>query len=167
MHRAARWVRLRRALVTLRETLWLALDALRAFFFSSRRRHTRCSRDWSSDVCSSDLGGEHGSRLHIEHGDVTRLRIRGEQILRRGRDRHGARRLSGKKRLGDFRLIRVIYGHRVHSLTGDENLAAIGIYTEVLGLDGKRQAHQFCASLYVENRQRARAAITDENLTAI
>src|SRR2546429_5984534 len=26
-------------------------------FFSSRRRHTRCSRDWSSDVCSSDLTG--------------------------------------------------------------------------------------------------------------
>src|SRR2546429_6549240 len=25
------------------------------FFFSSRRRHTRCRRDWSSDVCSSDL----------------------------------------------------------------------------------------------------------------
>src|SRR5947209_10752072 len=25
------------------------------FFFSSRRRHTRCWRDWSSDVCSSDL----------------------------------------------------------------------------------------------------------------
>src|SRR5690606_39307452 len=30
------------------------------FFFSSRRRHTRFSRDWSSDVCSSDLdrGGD-------------------------------------------------------------------------------------------------------------
>src|SRR5690554_2566550 len=28
---------------------------LRIFFFSSRRRHTRCGRDWSSDVCSSDL----------------------------------------------------------------------------------------------------------------
>src|SRR5690606_39852920 len=26
-----------------------------SFFFSSRRRHTRFSRDWSSDVCSSDL----------------------------------------------------------------------------------------------------------------
>src|SRR5205809_972128 len=26
-----------------------------SFFYSSRRRHTRCSRDWSSDVCSSDL----------------------------------------------------------------------------------------------------------------
>src|SRR5690606_39763545 len=28
---------------------------LELFFFSSRRRHTRFSRDWSSDVCSSDL----------------------------------------------------------------------------------------------------------------
>src|SRR5690625_6449296 len=27
------------------------------FFFSSRRRHTRWPRDWSSDVCSSDLHG--------------------------------------------------------------------------------------------------------------
>src|SRR2546429_5431412 len=31
------------------------ISRLRFFFFSSRRRHTRCSRDWSSDVCSSDL----------------------------------------------------------------------------------------------------------------
>src|SRR3712207_7226744 len=30
------------------------------FFFSSRRRHTRYWRDWSSDVCSSDL--RHGGR---------------------------------------------------------------------------------------------------------
>src|SRR5258705_3432935 len=29
--------------------------ALISFFFSSRRRHTRCLSDWSSDVCSSDL----------------------------------------------------------------------------------------------------------------
>src|SRR2546422_7193750 len=36
---------------------WCACAAGRraSFFFSSRRRHTRCSRDWSSDVCSSDL----------------------------------------------------------------------------------------------------------------
>src|SRR3989449_10348852 len=32
------------------------------FFFSSRRRHTRCSRDWSSDVCSSDLINEEMER---------------------------------------------------------------------------------------------------------
>src|SRR2546429_5252913 len=34
------------------------------FFFSSRRRHTRCSRDWSSDVCSSDLGSAVGGTLN-------------------------------------------------------------------------------------------------------
>src|SRR2546429_7204579 len=33
-----------------------SVNAMFLFFFSSRRRHTRCSRDWSSDVCSSDLG---------------------------------------------------------------------------------------------------------------
>src|SRR3712207_7653687 len=31
-------------------------SSLEYFFFSSRRRHTRYWRDWSSDVCSSDLG---------------------------------------------------------------------------------------------------------------
>src|SRR5690625_5778673 len=34
------------------------------FFFSSRRRHTRWPRDWSSDVCSSDLG----ARLVLDGG---------------------------------------------------------------------------------------------------
>src|SRR5690606_40227760 len=33
----------------------LVLGLYDVFFFSSRRRHTRFSRDWSSDVCSSDL----------------------------------------------------------------------------------------------------------------
>src|SRR2546429_4800899 len=35
------------------------------FFFSSRRRHTRCSRDWSSDVCSSDLSSPVTARSGI------------------------------------------------------------------------------------------------------
>src|SRR5690606_39502636 len=34
------------------------------FFFSSRRRHTRFSRDWSSDVCSSDLEVPNRYRLN-------------------------------------------------------------------------------------------------------
>src|SRR2546429_4447152 len=39
-------------------SVWIFRGAYRGrFFFSSRRRHTRCSRDWSSDVCSSDLAG--------------------------------------------------------------------------------------------------------------
>src|SRR6267154_4654836 len=33
------------------------------FFFSSRRRHTRWTGDWSSDVCSSDLAGRDGPSL--------------------------------------------------------------------------------------------------------
>src|ERR1035441_10676461 len=39
-------------------------------FFSSRRRHTRCLSDWSSDVCSSDLSG--GDQGH-EHWNQLRL----------------------------------------------------------------------------------------------
>src|SRR5438874_9420970 len=42
------------------------------FFFSSRRRHTRSLRDWSSDVCSSDLNfvgvnDEEIGRMATEH----------------------------------------------------------------------------------------------------
>src|SRR5256885_3469588 len=36
------------------------------FFFSSRRRHTRLQGDWSSDVCSSDLGGCAGCPIFSE-----------------------------------------------------------------------------------------------------
>src|SRR5699024_12156066 len=46
------------------------------FFFSSRRRHTRSKRDWSSDVCSSDLAvyfssgnGEVGPEDREVYGD--------------------------------------------------------------------------------------------------
>src|SRR5207253_5561442 len=35
------------------------------FFFSSRRRHTRWPRDWSSDVCSSDLMSGPGFRVAL------------------------------------------------------------------------------------------------------
>src|SRR6266496_5987891 len=47
------------------------------FFFSSRRRHTRSLRDWSSDVCSSDLAlivaAKGGSVRDITAGDVLEL----------------------------------------------------------------------------------------------
>src|SRR3712207_7073396 len=42
--------------------LFIVISFFIFFFFSSRRRHTRYWRDWSSDVCSSDLargGGTH------------------------------------------------------------------------------------------------------------
>src|SRR5882724_3382482 len=41
----------------------------RVFFFSSRRRHTRCLSDWSSDVCSSDLVCRVEDRDSRRHGD--------------------------------------------------------------------------------------------------
>src|SRR5207253_8370827 len=46
------------------------------FFFSSRRRHTRWPRDWSSDVCSSDLhlGDDRvGDLAAVERGASVRL----------------------------------------------------------------------------------------------
>src|SRR5690554_166561 len=47
---AFRWIHLSTPLIRL-----FLLVLILLFFFSSRRRHTRCGRDWSSDVCSSDL----------------------------------------------------------------------------------------------------------------
>src|SRR5262245_64176532 len=47
------------------------------FFFSSRRRHTRCLSDWSSDVCSSDLGRP-GARAR---GDVLTGRARAALLI--------------------------------------------------------------------------------------
>src|SRR5699024_11866456 len=40
------------------------------FFFSSRGRHTRSKRDWSSDVCSSDLIGTETETIRIGAGAV-------------------------------------------------------------------------------------------------
>src|SRR5258705_9346386 len=36
------------------------------FFFSSRRRHTRCLSDWSSDVCSSDLSAPERTFMSVD-----------------------------------------------------------------------------------------------------
>src|SRR3712207_4460983 len=41
------------------------LQRIIGFFFSSRRRHTRYWRDWSSDVCSSDLDVDHGTYPYV------------------------------------------------------------------------------------------------------
>src|SRR5690606_40714355 len=54
------------------------------FFFSSRRRHTRFSRDWSSDVCSSDLlaGGLADAGEH-DAGGVAAHRLHPAQLAER------------------------------------------------------------------------------------
>src|SRR2546429_7342759 len=61
------------------------------FFFSSRRRHTRCSRDWSSDVCSSDLFERLlalGFEGMLEHAGREQLRLVGGGAAVRILERH-------------------------------------------------------------------------------
>src|SRR5256884_6813673 len=48
------------------------------FFFQRRRRHTRCGRDWSSDVCSSDL-----REILSRHAHVAAERKRAYPVIRR------------------------------------------------------------------------------------
>src|SRR5207249_7949006 len=46
------------------------------FFFSSRRRHTRSKRDWSSDVCSSDLDVADGTATDSQtNPDALAIRV--------------------------------------------------------------------------------------------
>src|SRR6266496_1031849 len=63
------------------------------FFFSSRRRHTRSLRDWSSDVCSSDLprrpAGRAASRPRRHGPDQHRRHAAGARQRPRGRGRAG------------------------------------------------------------------------------
>src|SRR5690625_6028073 len=52
------------------------------FFFSSRRRHTRWPRDWSSDVCSSDLLARPvGHKLEPVTQDSSYTNLMGQQIV--------------------------------------------------------------------------------------
>src|SRR3989449_7245136 len=84
------------------------------FFFSSRRRHTRCSRDWSSDVCSSDLGGQNLVRglnnllSDIEKGGgQLRISMTDENAFQLGKNVRSEERRVGKSvDLGGRRIIK-------------------------------------------------------------
>src|SRR3712207_7705020 len=51
-----------------------------SFFFSSRRRHTRYWRDWSSDVCSSDLAGIEALQALVEVAFEHAVRARQQHV---------------------------------------------------------------------------------------
>src|SRR5690349_23759206 len=70
-------------------------DSFYFFFFSSRRRHTRSLRDWSSDVCSSDLT-RCGAPRRVEHHPRENFLQGCEPHLRFGRCGHPAHRRDRK-----------------------------------------------------------------------
>src|SRR6266498_970613 len=71
--------------------------SLSHFFFSSRRRHTSCGRDWSSDVCSSDLARP-GQRSGPDRGVRRRPELPG-QLRPPGGQGPARRRLGARQRL--------------------------------------------------------------------
>src|SRR5690606_39317451 len=80
-------------------------------FFSSRRRHTRFSRDWSSDVCSSDLE----KILEINYVVLITAVEDGVQIRVVDKDRAGLERAEAIRLLKSVRADRksVVQGKRV------------------------------------------------------
>src|SRR6266496_4793254 len=60
------------------------------FFFSSRRRHTRSLRDWSSDVCSSDLPLRDSPAVHLARGERAE-----DQQIERALEQIALRRFHG------------------------------------------------------------------------
>src|SRR5207247_5826949 len=78
---------------------------VRLFFFSSRRRHTRSTRDWSSDVCSSDLEPRQaaiGRKLGDREIDGAVLSFVCDSALQQPRDERDHRRhvLRGARKIG-------------------------------------------------------------------
>src|SRR5450432_4928830 len=76
------------------------------FFFSSRRRHTRSDRDWSSDVCSSDLLKDNiatAGKMHTTAGSLALLEmsVAGDAFLVRQLRAAGAV-LLGKTNLSEW-----------------------------------------------------------------
>src|SRR5690606_41066583 len=67
------------------------------FFFSSRRRHTRFSRDWSSDVCSSDL-----RQVVLQAGDE-RCADEGPRQRAETADYHHQEELDGQQQVETLR----------------------------------------------------------------
>src|SRR5690606_40615232 len=103
-----------------------------SFFFSSRRRHTRFSRDWSSDVCSSDLADG------AFEGDF-------EQLLGFDREFHG--------QLAEDLLAEAVDDHRDRVLLADAAAAAIE-HLEIGRASGRERA-ELCGDTGAARKTRA------------
>src|SRR5699024_11825580 len=79
------------------------------FFFSSRRRHTRSKRDWSSDVCSSDLRNFYLYRVYKDSASPSQIELLKEKLYRGIATRADITRVT--RRLGDD--IAKVYGFSI------------------------------------------------------
>src|SRR5207245_5025014 len=75
--------------------LSLIYGSLYFFFFSRGRRHTRCYRDWSSDVCSSDLVQDAGRNAGLVRQFDKARRRKGHLLARLENER-----VAGRDRIG-------------------------------------------------------------------
>src|SRR6201992_4397388 len=109
------------------------------FFFSSRRRHTRWTGDWSSDVCSSDLAF-HGGWFHS--GDLVRMDDEGYVWVV---DRKKDMIISGGENIYCAEVENVLAGHpgivevavigRAHEKWGEVPTAVAAVTDDHLRLD--------------------------------
>src|SRR5256884_702569 len=93
------------------------------FFFSSRRRHTRCSRDWSSDVCSSDLGPHEVRGITHLGGTILGTSSRGDPLKWRVQRPDG----SWEERDRSQELLDSFHAHRLDALIAIGGEGTLGI----------------------------------------
>src|SRR5690606_38262033 len=117
------------------------------FFFSSRRRHTRFSRDWSSDVCSSDLS----TKLYIfplmnREKEILQQKIEASR-MGGGQERidrqHEQGKLTARERIqylldpGSFEEFARFVTHRTSDFgMGDRKIVGDGVVTGMGTIDG-------------------------------
>src|SRR5215813_239929 len=115
------------------------------FFFSSRRRHTRCGRDWSSDVCSSDLDpallilDEATSSIDTETEQLIQQAI--ERVMRDRTSIVVAHRLSTIQNAS--RIIVLHHGEIREQGTHQELLAERGLYWKLYKLQYADSASRY------------------------
>src|SRR3989442_1951569 len=110
------------------------------FFFSSRRRHTRCGRDWSSDVCSSDLSRVRANLVKEGTLHQIALRLQLPDLLRLG---EGESKSGGKQR---------------PSILADAVEALIGaVYLDAGYAAGEKVVHHLFEGLDINPHMRAAA----------